>query len=803
MTGSTILQYQLGEKLGSGGMGEVYRADDTRLGRPVALKFLSPANRSDPEKRLRLLQEARAASALRSPNIAVIHDVVEHGEDLFIVMEYVEGDLLSRKLEGGALPVGETVSIALQTAEALADAHAHGVIHRDIKAANLIVTPGGLVKVLDFGIAKQVGAPGSVSASAETSAVAAQLTVPGIVLGTVSYMSPEQALGKPLDHRSDIFSLGVVMYQMATGQLPFEGESLTRIIDRILHHEPTPAAVLNPQVPSPLSLLIQHAMEKDLEYRSGSAVDLAARLRKLARALETTSSFPEFEDQPVAARGNGGAAAGLRPPGTVENTVAVLTFANLTREPADEWIGTGIAETVTADLQNIQGLTVIGRGRVYEVLKTMSSTALREPDERVSMDLGRRLGATWLVRGAYQRVGGVIRITAHFGEVASGRLLKTVKVDGQLSDIFQLQDSIVYALTQDLNLKLRGTEIAQIERRETHSVEAYECYSRALLNLRTGDRDSLDRAIQLFEKAVVIDPRYASAWAGLASACTLKGSFLGFRELIEKAVGHARKALSLDPQLPAAHTWLGSALNALGRFEEAGRAVEEALRIDPTDSTARSILARIHWIGFGRIAEAIAELEKCIQSNAEFGYVYLQLSFLHAIQRTLDQAEAAARKAIELQEKALSGSEGLKIVGGYSRLGYVHYLRGSHEQAIAEYEKEIEFLASSDHALRERTLIELYQKLGAAWLRRGDREAAVRHLDRALKAYRARLERGSEDPFTAYYAACAHALKGEKDQALARLDDSMRGLAALNRKRMFSDPDLESLRGDPRFEALR
>jgi tetratricopeptide (TPR) repeat protein/predicted Ser/Thr protein kinase len=797
MTGTRILHYQLGERLGGGGMGEVFRAEDTRLGRVVALKFLSPQNRSDPEKRRRLLQEARAASSLRSPYIAVIYDVIEQGEDLFIVMEYVEGKPLSEKLEAGPLPVVEALSYSLQAAEALVEAHAHGVVHRDIKASNLMVTPRGLVKVLDFGIAKVV-APGNGEArAADTTAVASQLTSPGIILGTVSYMSPEQALAKPLDARSDIFSLGIVMYQMCTGKLPFEGESVTHIIDRILHHEPTPAGLLNAEVPAQLSLLIQHAMEKDLDHRCPSAVHLVRGLRKMAG---TTGGF-DFHG--IAAETDDIDGPPRRPGAETlpENAVAILTFANITREPADEWIGTGIAETVTADLQNVPGLNVIQRARIYEVLKTMSSSAIREPDDRVAMDLGRRLGATWLVRGAYQRMGEVIRITAHLGEVRTGKLLKTVKVDGPLSDIFRLQDSIVYALTPELNLKLGGAEVAQIEKKETHSVEAYEAYSRGLLNLRTADRDSLDRAIQLFEKAVRIDPRYASAWAALSSACSLKGSFLGFQDLLERAVEHARRALSLDPRLPLAHIWLGTAFAALGKFDDALRSIEEGVRLDPSNSMALSMLGRVHWVGFGRIQEGIAALERCVELNPEFGHVFLQLSFLHAIERNLGAAEAAARKAIELQGKALSGSEGLRVIGGHSRLGYALYLRGAYTDAVREYETEIEQLATSDHALRERTLIELHQKLGAATLRLGDRESSSKHLDHALKSYYARIERGSEDPFTAYYAACAHALRGDTDRALARLADSSRRLGALNRKRVAADPDLESLRGDPRLEA--
>ena len=803
MIGTTILHYKVGDKLGSGGMGEVYRGEDTRLGRPVALKFLSKVNRADPEKRRRLFQEARAASALRSPHVAVTHDVVEEGGELFIVMELVEGEPLERKLEHGVLPVLEVVDIGLQTAEALEEAHSRGIIHRDIKPANIMITPRGLVKVLDFGIAKNTGlhAGGVTDAGGRTSTVA-DLTSPGVVLGTVSYMSPEQALGRPVDHRSDIFSLGIVLYQCLCGALPFNGRTLMEVIDSILHREPTPVALLRSDVPAQLSLLIQQAMEKSLEYRLHSASDLVASLRKLSRALDPQDRL--LDDDIV----DGDTRFASQSPRTgshsrlLENSVAVLTFANILKEAADDWIGTGIAETVTADLQNVRGLNVIARARVYEVLRSLGTGALSDPSESLTMEAGRRLGATWVVRGAYQRVGQIVRITANFGEVRTGRLLKTVKVDGKIEEIFQLQDKIVYGLMQGIDLKLEDTEIARIESQETKSVEAYESCSRGMLSLRTGDRDALDRAISLFEKAIGLDPQYASAWAGLASANCLKGMFLGLRDYLERAVAHARRAIAIRPGLASAHAWLGSALNGLERQEEAIAAISEALRIEPANPQAHSLLARAYWVGLGRIDEGILELEKSIELNPEFGYCYLQLAFLHALKRDLPRAEAAARKAVELQEKAISGAEGLRIVGAYSRLGYVYYLKEDYDAAIREYERELGFLSASDHALRERTLIELHEKLGAAWRRKGDHDESERWLRRAVKAYETRQAQGSDEPFTQYYAACAYALLGDTAKALAALTASIARLGPLNRPRAAADPEFEALRGQPEFEKL-
>jgi serine/threonine protein kinase/tetratricopeptide (TPR) repeat protein len=804
MTGQTILHYKVGEKLGSGGMGEVYRGEDTRLGRVVALKFLSPSDVSDQEKRRRLLQEARAASALQSAHIAVTYDIVEHDPWMFIVMEFVEGQVLSRRLERGPLDILESVEFGRQTAEALDEAHSHGIIHRDIKPANLMITGRGVIKVLDFGIAKVVRNAGLPGPSEPTRTVA-DVTSPGVILGTVSYMSPEQAMGRALDPRTDIFSLGVVLYQMATGKLPFVGSNAIEVIDRILHLEPTAPVELNGHVPDGLSTIILRAMEKEPIRRYQTARELRDDLRQVGRDLDGEDGQTFGATTP----GVSWASASSRLRSTTgsipktDNTVAVMTFSNITKEPADDWIGSGIAETVTADLQSVEGLTVIGRARVFEVMKSMTSTDLNVLDERAAMDLGRRLRTAWIVGGGYQRLGQAVRITAHFVDVKTGALLKTVKVDGQIGDIFQLQDKIVYELTQGLNLRLRSTEVAAIERKETESVEAYEAYSRGMINLRSGTRESLDRAIYLFEKAVEHDKQYASAWAGLGAAYTLKGQFLGIRELANKAMECARRAVDLNPKLSTAHAWLGSALAMLGKVDEAIASIQEAVRLDPTNSIAHSTLGRVYWVGKGMLDEGVTSLEKCVALNPESGYAYLQLGFIHALRGDLDRAEAACRKAIDFQERYISGSEGLQIVGGHTRLGYVHYRRGRYDDAIKEYEREIAFLDVSDHALKERSLIEVHQKLGAAWLRKGDKAEAERQFQKALKAYEARVARGADDPFTKYYVACVHALRGDVDRAVRHVGEAIEPpLHALNSLRARIDPDLATLREDVAFRRL-
>jgi tetratricopeptide (TPR) repeat protein len=793
--GTRIGPYEITATLGSGGMGDVYRADDTRLHRPVALKFLSPTRRDDPESRARLLNEARAASALRSPSVAVTYDLGEHDGAIFIVMEYVEGETIAHRLERGPLPVADALSIAMQVADALDEAHGRGIVHRDIKSANLIQTPRNVAKVLDFGLAKIL----ELRQGAADDAARARLTFDGAVLGTVSYMSPEQALGRAIDGRSDLFSLGVVLFEMLTAYLPFAGSTAVEIVDQILHRPPLPLGRFLSPLPPGLDAVVERALEKEPRFRHQTARELYLDLRSVRRALEGPAERQSAIRPPLPSSKAGAVVGNASAPASA---VAVLTFVNITREPADDWIGTGIAETVTADLKNVPGLGVIGRARVFEAVKNLSFGEIGRFDDALAIDVGRRLGAAWVVGGGYQRQGQAIRITAQFVDVQTGAVLRTVKVDGTIDEIFALQDKIVYELSQGLHLTVGEGEKAEIERAETRSVAAYESYSRGMMNLRLASRDALDRAMSLLDRATRQDPGYAAAWAALGLAYNLKGNFLGLPELVQQAVEFERRALALDAKLASAHLWLGSAFLNLGRPDEAIPAIREALRLEPGNASAHAWLARAHWVGRGEIDAGIHELEQAVALNAEAGYSYLQLSLLYSLRGRYADADRAARQAIDLQEQYISGNEGLLVIGAHARLGHVFYLQGRYDDAIKEYERELAFLSSSDHALKDRTIIELQQKLGAAFLRRGDAERAARHLHQAIKAHAHRVAEGADDPATRYYVAGAHALLGDTEQALECLERSSVRLRALNAARAPVDPDLEPLRGHPRFEAL-
>lgn len=763
-------------------MGEVFRGEDVRLGRPVALKFLPPALKSDPESRARLLNEARAASQLNSPNIATTFDIGEHDGADFIVMEFVDGELLSKRLAKGPLPVREAIDVAIQIGDALDDAHAHGIVHRDIKSANIMRTSRGLVKVLDFGLAKFLpGGQGDVTR--------AQVTMAGMIVGTVSYMAPEQALGRQIDHRADLFSLGVVLFEMLTGRMPFEGTSPTEIVDRILHDTPPPPSRFNQAIPASLDAVVARALEKEPSLRYQSARDLKADLRQAAMDLERAA--PASAVRRLAAPAT---------PDDCRCSVAVMTFVNITREPSDDWIGTGIAESVSADLQRITGLTVIGRARVYDAMRNLGTDA--HLNDSLAIDIGHRLGATWVVLGGFQRMGSLIRITANFVEVASANVRRTVKLDGRVDDIFALQDRIVFELTDGLNLELRGSEVASIERRETRSVSAYESYARGMMNLRQATRDSLDRAISSFEEALRNDPDYAVAWAALGGAYGLKGNFLAIPDLLHKAIEMEDRAIALDAQLADAHMWKGTALLGLGRVDEAIAAIKEALRLDPNSGQAHQGLARAYWVGKGDFAAAIPVFERAIELNPEAGYSYLQLALLLAYEGHYERAIEICKRAIDLQEQFISGNAGLQIVGAHARLGYVYYLGGRYEEALREYERELAFIGSGDHVLRERSLIELNVKVGAVYLRQGRIADAERHFGRALKSFDARIARGADDPFTRYYIACLHALRGDPERALDSLERVARTNRALTAARAARDYDLRSLASEPRFRAI-
>jgi serine/threonine-protein kinase len=775
--GRTASHYRILERLGEGGMGEVFLAEDLRLHRRVALKMLRAETVETPESRARLIAEARLASSLTHPGIAVIYEIDELEQDdvarSFIAMEYAEGETLARRVSRGALAVDEALDVVLQVADALADAHARGVVHRDIKPSNVMLTSGGRIKVLDFGVAQY--APAGDADSTWSGAPGDRYG--GALAGTVGSMSPEQIRGREIDARADVFSMGVLLHELLTGRRPFLGDSAVDVVDAILHADPPPLDLDDPRV-ADLGRVLRRMMAKDAGARFVSMREAAVELRALrARGAQGAASLPLAAASPA---------------------VAVMGFANITGNADDDWLGTGIAETVTADLKAVEGLSVIARERIHEVLRRLAGDAAGA-DEALAVRAGRQLDARWVLTGAYQRLGASIRVTARLVEVETAAIVRTVKIDGRLDEIFTLQDRLVAELSAGLR---RTVSLGGEERDETGVVDAYEAFSRGVVNMRTETHESVDRAILFFERAVALDPSYARAHLQLGSALELKADYLVMPELYEKALGHLRRAVELRPGLALAWREIGAILAATGREEEGLEAIRRALSLDPTDPSHHTALGRVYFIACARFDEAARAYERALQLNPRSGWAALQLAHCAILLRDLPRAEAAARQAAELQEAHFSGHEGVLIVGSHMRLGQIAALRGEHTEALAHFGRELDFFDRVDHALRPRTTIELRLRLGSSRLQLGDAAGARRDLDAAIDQFERRVRLGADEPFSRYYAACAHALRGDREAALVSLERAARSRRAFTAARARIEPDLSSLRGHPRFEAL-
>lgn len=771
--GQTLSRYRIVARLGSGGMGEVFRAEDLRLRRPVALKLVrlsgDPGNASR-----RLLAEARAASALNHPNIAVVYEVDEveraDGRLGFIAMEYVAGRTLAGFV-AGSLPRLETVlDIGRQAADALSDAHARGLVHRDIKPSNVMITDAGRVKVLDFGLARWSA---SAILSEASTATGDPLAAAGEFAGTLPYMSPEQATGRSVDGRSDMFSLGVVLYELLAGRRPFAGENGVQVLEAILRQDPPPLDRRDdPRLPA-VERVIRRMLAKDPAERYS---DLAAVSEALAAVQRGEAVLDAARRAPV---------------------LAVTDFQNITASAEDDWLGTGISETITADLRGFEGLAVVPRARVYELARTLEQQT-GQPLATLWARVGRELGATWVLTGSFQHAGGAVRVTASLLDVETGQAARTIKVDGRLDEIFGLQDRLVRDVAEALRVVTRrgsGTH-------ESGIVGAYEAYSKGVINLRAETYESLDRAVLLFERAVALDPRYASAHLELGVAYSTKADYFTMPELRERAVASLRRALELQPESVRAWRELGWALVAMGQDAEGFQAIQRAVQIDPRDAAALGGMGRALFVGRAQFAEAAAWFDRALAENPKAGWYALQLAHCAALLRQFERGDAAARRAIALQEAFLSGQEGIVIVGGWMRLGHVRALEGRHADAVDLFLKELEFLGSVDHALRGRIIVELNMRLGAAHLALGQTRKGQALLDVAVEAFGRRVRLGADEPFTRYYAAAAHALKGETDTALAFLERAAAERRAFTIARARIEPEFEALHTDERFRRL-
>ncbi|HVF89937.1 MAG TPA: protein kinase [Blastocatellia bacterium] len=691
MISTTISHYRILDRLGAGGMGEVYLAEDTRLGRRVAVKFLPASYRYDPDRKSRFLNEARAASALRSPYSAAIYDIGEHDGSHFIVMEYVEGETLSRKIERGPLGAGDCVEIAVQVADALEEAHSLGIVHRDIKSSNIIVTGRGLVKVLDFGLAKFTEpAPGS---DPDRTLQLGGQTAFGVVLGTVSYMSPEQAYARAVDHRSDIFSLGVVVYEMLAGRLPFQGDTPIAIIDNIIHQDPPLLATLNQTVSLELERITRKCMAKDRELRYQTMRDLLVELRALQRENLSGSLAPpaNYLTQPMPATGPAPrateAAGGARPVRKARarkaiDSLAILPFVNVSKDPETEYLSDGITESIIGNLSRLPRLRVMAR-----------STVFRYKDREVDpQEVGRDLSVRAVMNGRVLQRGDTLVIRTELVDALDGAQIWGEQYNRKIADIFSVEEEISREISDKLRLKLSGQQKRQLTKRHTRDTEAYRLYlkGRHAWNRRT--EEGLRRSIELFQQAIDHDPNYALAYAGLADSFNILASYSALRpdEAFPKAKAAATRALELDDKLSEAHTSL--AFVRLGydwERLEAERGFRRAIKLNPGYATAHLWYA-LTLATLGRLDEALEEIDRALYLDPLSLPIHTNVGWLNHLSRRYDRAIEEYLKALDLDPNFALARR---------RLGQTYEQKHMYDEAMAEFRKALSIYADDTETL--------------------------------------------------------------------------------------------------------
>jgi serine/threonine protein kinase/Tfp pilus assembly protein PilF len=649
-------KYKIIEKSGEGGMGAVYKTKDTKLKRTVALKFLPSELTQDKEAKKRFVQEAQAAAALEHTNICTIYEVDESEGQTFIAMSYIEGQSLKDKLRDGPLKIGETKDIALQIAEGLKEAHEKGIVHRDIKPANIMLTKKGQVKITDFGLAKL--------------SWGADLTKPATIMGTVSYMSPEQARGEEVDYRTDIWSLGAMLYEMLSGERPFQKAQEQALIYAILNDKPTLLSLLRSDIPTYIEQVIEKALAKKVADRYQNVDDL---IQDLKEAPPTTLS-------------------------KTEKSIAVLPFTNMSADPEQEYFCDGITEEVINALTHIKDLRVIAR---------TSSFAFKGKTEDIR-EIGKKLDVGILLEGSVRKSGERLRITAQLINVTDGTHIWSERYDREMKDVFDIQDDISLSIVDKLKVKLLGKEKALIVKRYTENLEVYNLYLKGCHLFQMWTAEGLEKAVECFEQALQKDPNYALAYAGLAEVYFFYSFFgnLPPREGTQKAKSYVKKALDIDERLAEAHACLGfistlydwnwvvaeqefkralelnsnssiihiryaTFLSIIGHHEEAIAEVKQARELDPLSINVNSMVGEILFFS-AQFDKAIEDLQNTITMDPNYYYSHYMLGWSYLGKSMFKESIEALEKAFDLSNRAPNVSVILAIA---------YYLFGKKPQA--------------------------------------------------------------------------------------------------------------------------
>jgi serine/threonine protein kinase/Flp pilus assembly protein TadD len=608
----SLLHYKILRKLGSGGMGVVYEAQDSQLGRRVALKFLPQDMAQDSQLLERFQREARAASSLNHPNICTIHAIEQHERRHFIVMELLEGQTLAQQMSRQPMEIDKLLAFGIQIADALESAHAKGIVHRDIKPANLFLNERGQLKILDFGLAK-IGATkvsraeitqGASGEDEETQVFANELTSPGSAVGTVSYMSPEQSRGQLVDARTDLFSTGTVLYQMAIGTLPFQGDTSAVIFDAILNREPRPAAELNPTLPPDFVRILDKVLEKDRNLRCQTATELKTDLNRLKRNLESSTrrTREKTESDPGVQK-------------QTKKSVAVLYFENLSGAKEDEYLRDGITEDVITELSKIRGLNIFSR-----------PTILAFRDKQVTpAQVGRQLGAAYVLTGTLRRSGARLRINVQLVDTQTDFPLWSDRFDREMKDVFEVQDEMARRIAEALRVTLSPEELEALAVKPTENLQAYDLYLRGKRYARRQTRQDLEFALQMFENAVAIDPSFALAYAASANACAM--FFCNYSRdqvWVERARETSGKAVALRWDLPEVQVSQAWVLYAAELHDEAVRMAKKAIERKRDCEGAHYLLCRALFAA-GRYQEVVDVAETAVEASGEDYNVYVPI----------------------------------------------------------------------------------------------------------------------------------------------------------------------------------
>jgi len=729
MIGQTISHYKILEKLGEGGMGVVYKAQDTKLDRIVALKFLPHHLTTRKEERERFLQEAKAASALNHPNVCTIHDIQEHDGQLFIVMEFIPGDNLRAMMNSGPMDAPVAINVALCVAEGLRAAHKKSLVHGDIKPENIIIADDGVAKIADFGLARM---------SDQT-----EIEKPNSIPGTLAYMSPEQMNGEITNHLTDIWSLGIVLYEMVTGQRPFTGDYNEALMYSILHEKHRPVSELRSNLPPALGKIIDRCLEKVPQIRFPDAGTLAQELRLIELEPRTPGTLPT-------------------------KSIAVLPFADISPDKSNEYFSDGLTEEIITSLSKLRSVRVVSR----------SSIVHYEHGGKTMKQIADELGVQYVLEGSVRKSGSALRITTQLIDANQDAYLWAETYNGTMDDVFEIQENVAGRIVKALKMRLTPAEKRNLKRRATENTEAYQLYLKGRFFWNKRSMDGLRKAIRYFEDAIKKDAQYALAWAGIADSYALLGDYGGVsrKEIYPKAKAAVHKALELDDKLAEAHTSLALflMLNDLD-WINSEKEFKKAIRLNPHYPTAHHWYAQ--WLMFqGKLREAIDVISSAIELDPFSSAIVKDKGLAFYYARDYDSAIEYANKALELDPS---------FAVAYRLLSLSHQAKGAFTEAIAENQ-----LWAEDAGNELEGSIALAQIYAAA----GRTTEALDRL-RLLS-----VQQSPSGNFMRGMALCYAAL-GEIDLAFTWLEKAYESKAeALCTLRI--DPKLDGLRGDPRFHAL-